>query len=773
VDDVRAGKNSGRDRTKSDGGGLREGFAAALDDLVNGSGHSLRTLGKKTGLAKSTIADALRGKHFPRLETVLKIVAACAGDETWWRAEWARVNVAPVDGERGKSAVPGWRHPVPRQLPAVADLVGRTRELAALTDQLDNADAGAGPVSITAISGMAGVGKTALALWWGAQVRERFPDGQLYLDLQGYGPGEPRQPDAALALALGSLGVPNAQIPGEEDERATLYRSLLADKKVLVVLDNAVSAEQVRPLVPASPGCVVVVTSRKELPSLVAGHGARRLPLDRLTEAEAVDLLGRVVGQDNTAAESGAAVEIARRCGCLPLALRVAGAHSAAGLSLAEIAEQLASARLDLLATADDDRTTNVRSVFSWSYHALPAEEARMFRLLGLHTGPDISVAAAAALAGLTTSAAARLLDGLTAANLVERTGKDRYRCHDLLHDYAREQAAADETAEDRDAAVRRVLDLYLHGADAADRVLSPHRLRAPVDPRDPGVPPLAFAGYDEALAWFDDERANLTAAARQAVAAGLPGTAWKIASAMSVYCFVRKPWPEWLASHETGLAAALRAGDPFGEAALRTGLGAAEYDRKRYEHAVDHLVRAQALWQRLDNLWGEAIAVNIMGSAYRDLGRYPDAVRCFRRALDIWPTIDAVWGKGVTLHNLGTTYRELGQPDDAVTWLTDSIAVRRELPDRYGEAWARHDLGVVHGECGRPGEAAAELRRALAIRHEIGDRHGAAQTLLELATLAQETGEPGTAAEHLRAALTIFTDLHDPRAEEVRARLG
>lgn len=355
----------------------------------------------------------------------------------------------------------------------------------------------------------------------------------------------------------------------------------------------------------------------------------------------------------------------------------------------------------------------------------------------------------------------------------MERSGKDRYRCHDLLHDYARERAVADETAGDRDAAVRRLLDLYLRGADAADRVLSPHRLRAPVDPSAPGEPPLAFAGYDEALAWFDDECSNLAGAVRQAFEAGLSGTAWKIASAMSVYCFVRKPWPEWLSSHETGLAAALRAGDAFGEAALRTGLGAAEYDLHRYASAVEHLDRAQELWQRSDNLWGEAVAVNIMGSAYRDLGRHTDAVTCFRRALDIWPRIEEVWGKGVTLHNLGTTYRELGQKEDAVSWLVSAIAVRRELPDPYGEAWARHDLGVVHGECGRHDEAAAEFTRALTIRHEIGDRHGAAQTLVELGKAAQETGEPDTAAGHLRAALAIYTDLHDPRAEEVRARLG
>jgi tetratricopeptide (TPR) repeat protein len=466
-------------------------------------------------------------------------------------------------------------------------------------------------------------------------------------------------------------------------------------------------------------------------------------------------------------------VEIARRCGCLPLALRVAGAHSTTTLSLAEVAEQLATAPLDLLATADDDHTTNVRGVFSWSYHALHAEEARMFRLLGLHPGPDVGLAAAAVLAGLTPSAAARLLDGLTAANLVERSGKDRYRCHDLLRDYARERVVADESAEDRDTALRRLLDMYLHGADAADRLVSPHRLRAPLDPPDPAVPILAFAGYDEALAWFDDERVNLTAAVRQAFEAGLSGTAWRIASAMSVYCFVRKPWPEWLASHETGLAAALRAGDAFGEAALRTGLGAAQYDLHRYESAVDHLDRARSLWRRSGNLWGEAIAVNIMGSAHRDLGRLTDAVTCFHWALEIWLRIDEVWGKGVTLHNLGTTYQKLGRREDAVTWLVGAIAVRRDLPDRYGEAWARHDLGVVHGECGRHDEAAAEFARALAIRHQIGDRHGAAQTLVELGKVARETGEPATAAEHLRAALAILTELDDPRAEEVRALLG
>jgi tetratricopeptide (TPR) repeat protein len=761
---------------------LRKQFANRLKQLTKTSGNTLASLQKKTALSKGAIHDALNGKRRSHLDTVIKIVKACDGDEVSWRVEWAELNRALDDArDTGNDEPPGqrptWQQPPPRQLPAaVADFVGRDSELDLLAEQLNRSTQGASIVAITSIGGTAGVGKTALALWWGNQVSDQFPDGQLYIDLRGHRPEPPRRSGEAVALVLGALGVPATRVPGDEDERAGLYRSLLAGKKMLVVLDNAASAEQVRPLLPNSPDCLVMVTSRIELPGLIAGNGARQIILDRLTPEEAVELLRRIVGQSRVDAEPDAAAEIARRCAYLPLALRVAAqrAMASSGFTLAEIVEQLTKARhhLDLLATPDNDQSMNVRVVFSWSYRALPTTSARMFRMLGLHAGPEISVPAAAALADVTAAEAEHLLEALAGVHLLERAGRSRYRFHDLLRDYAAEQAVEDETVSDRDAAVVRVLDTYLHTADAADRVLAPSRLRAPINPSQPVSHAVAFTSYPQALEWFDTERTNLTAAARQAAETGQDDIAWKIPVAMSVYCYVRKPWTDWIASHEIGLAAARRSREPFGEAAILTGLGAAEYERRQYQRAVDHLDQARSLWHDIDHQWGEAITLNILGSANRDLGRFKQAITCFDQALTIWPKINETWGKGVTLHNLGTTYRELGQPEDAVQWLHQAIEVRRAMPDRYGEAWALHDLGTIHAARHQFDDAIASFGQVLTIRREIGDRHGEAQTHYELGKAMHDRGSPEAGTEHLRQALTIFDDLHDPRAREVRARL-
>ncbi|HEX6354040.1 tetratricopeptide repeat protein [Actinophytocola sp.] len=750
-------------------------FADRLRELVNASGYSLRDLARKTRLSKSGVHDALDGEHFPSLEKVVKIVRVCAGDEKWWREKWAEVNAARRNKRApAESTEPGWRRPPPRQLPAtVADFVGRADEFEILTEQLKRSPHHRSPVVITSIEGTAGVGKTALAVWWGSRMTDRFPHGQLYVDLRGYGPGQPRRSGDAVAAFLGALGVPAAQVPGDEDERTALYRSLLAGKKTLVVLDNAASAEQVRPLLPGPSSCLVIVTSRDELPGLVASNGAQQIVLDRLAAPDAVELLRRIIGRDRVDAEPEAADEIARRCAYLPLALRVAAqrALSSQHLTLTEITSQLATAhdRLDLLATPDNDRTMNVRVVFSWSYQALPTGAARLFRLLGLHAGPEIGIPAAAALADITTTEAAELLEIISGAHLLDRVGEDRYRFHDLLHDYAAEQAVEDETAQDRAEAVLRVLETYLHAADAADKAFTPTRLRVPLDPSPRVREVPVFDTYAQAMEWFDLERTNLAAATRQAADAGNDDVAWKIPAAMSVYCYVRKPWEEWLTSHEIGLAAARRGHAPLGEAALLSGLGAASYELREHRAAVEHLEQAVALWRDLDHLWGEAIALNILGSAHRDLRQFEQAITCFQRALAIWPMIDQIWGKGVTLHNLGTTYRELGEFEQAVDWLSQSIEVRRAMPDRYGEGWALHDLGVVQTDLARFTDAITYFDQALTIRREIGDRHGEAQTHYELGKAAHATGDSTVAEEHLHDALTIFDDLHDPRAHEVK----
>jgi tetratricopeptide (TPR) repeat protein len=754
---------------QKDDGELKRRFAERLRKLSDRSGFSVRDLEKLTKLRKSTVHNALQGKYFPRQETVVKIVNACGGDAEWWRDEWAKVN------EARRKTDNQWRQPRPRQLPAmVADFVGRAGELDILAEQLAQVPS---TVVITSIAGTAGVGKTALALWWGHQVSDQFSDGQLYVDLRGHSPGQPRYAGDALAQLLSTLGVPAERVPGDEDERAGLYRSLLAGKNMLVVLDNAASPDQVRPLLPGSPGCLVVVTSRRELPGLVAGSGARQMVLDRLAPEDAIELLRRIIGRARVDAEPDAAVEIARHCAHLPLALRVAAqrALTSSRQTLTEIAEQLATTqhRLDLLATSDDDQSMNVRAVLSWSYRALSTGAARLFRLLGLHTGPEINIPTAAALAEVAGAEAEELLEVLAGAHLLERVGESRYRFHDLLRDYAAEQAAADETEPERGAAVRRMLDMYLHTADAADRTLTPNRLRAPIDTPRTSPDLTTFTTYGQALAWFDLERTNLTAAARQAVAAGRHDIAWKIPATMSVYCYIRKPWADWITSHEVGLTAARHCQEPFGEAAMLTGLGAAKHELRQFRQAVDHLQPARRLWQNIEHRWGEAITLNILGSAHRDLREFEQAVTCFEQALNIWSEIEHTWGKGVTLHNLGTTYRDLGQTENAISRLREAIAVRRAMPDQYGEAWALHDLGAIHAKLDHLDKAIDHLDQALALRHKIGDRHGEAQTRYELGKTLRTAGRPEAAREHLRQALSIFDELHDPRSHDVKAYLG
>ena len=351
---------------------------------------------------------------------------------------------------------------VPRQLPpAIPSLVGRAHELVTLTRILDEPTERSAAVVISVITGTAGVGKTALAVHWAHRVQGHFPDGQLYVNLRGYDPGPPMTPNQALDGFLRALDVPAGKIPASVAERAALYRSLLDGRRVLVILDNANTAEQVRPLLPGSPDCLAVVTSRSLLSGLVVRDGAHRVRLTPLPLAEAIVLLRQIIGAARVDAELNTAAKLARQCAYLPLALRIAAERVASHpcRTLADLTEELANERdrLDMLVAGDDD-TTAVRVVLSWSYQALPPETARVFRLLGLHVGPDISVPATAALASITTPRARQLLDFLTGVHLVEETGHDRYRFYDLLRLYAAERAATEETDHERDNAVRRLL---------------------------------------------------------------------------------------------------------------------------------------------------------------------------------------------------------------------------------------------------------------------------------------------------------------------------
>jgi DNA-binding SARP family transcriptional activator len=446
---------------------------------------------------------------------------------------------------------------VPRELPAgVAQFTGRTKELAALSALLDTSgDQKPGTVVISAIGGTAGVGKTALAVHWAHQAAGGFPDGQLYVNLRGYDLGQPVTSADALAGFLRSLGLASEDIPAAEADRAVRYRSLLAGRRMLVVLDNAGSAEQVRALLPGEPACAVLVTSRDALSGLVARDGARRLDLDLLPLQDAVSLLRTLIGAQ-VDAEPDAAAELASQCCGLPLALRVAAelAASCPAGSLASLASELADlrTRLDRLAAGGDPRS-DVRAVFSWSYRHLDADDARVFQLLGLHPGPDFEPFAVAALTGTTVQQARRSLDVLARAHLFHRASPGRYAMHDLLRGYARELTATQDTGREQRAALARLFDHYLYTAAAATDTLYPsarHRRPGfPVIPADRSGPPVADAV--SARAWLDAERPNLVAAVVCAAALGWPRLAGGLASVVFRCCDVGAYSSEAITIHD------------------------------------------------------------------------------------------------------------------------------------------------------------------------------------------------------------------------------
>jgi len=470
-------------------------FASYLRDLLIHAGKpDYAQMRRATGYGRSALSAAFAGKQLPTWQLVARLASFLGGDVEDARQRWATANKAPTgpgperDQPAGRAAnqtpaalayptQPGHCDLLsgPRQLPMdVPYFTGRASEITQLDGVLmtQTADDRPRAVVISAIDGTAGVGKTALAVHWAHQVQHRFPDGQLHINLRGYDAGPAVTPDEALNRFLRALGVSSARIPTELDERAALYRSLLVGRRMLILLDNAATSQQVRPLLPGSPGCQVVVTSRSSLSGLVVREGARRITLDALRPDDALVLLRQLIGPNRTDAERPAAAELARLCAFLPLALRIAAERAASSphTTLADLVRELTDEhhRLELLAT--DDEATTVRAVFSYSYGNLDPDHARAFRLLSLHPGPDISTPAAAALIGVSLTCARQLLDALRHAHLIESVSHDRYRFHDLLRLYATERANVEETEQDRTTAIRRVLSWYLHAADAADR---------------------------------------------------------------------------------------------------------------------------------------------------------------------------------------------------------------------------------------------------------------------------------------------------------------
>jgi DNA-binding SARP family transcriptional activator/tetratricopeptide (TPR) repeat protein len=680
-------------------------------------------------------------------------------------------------GETGDGAAgAGGPAVVARQLPAgPGQFTGRAAELAALDQMLGRAGRGepAGTVVISAIGGTAGVGKTALAIHWAHQAAQRFPDGQLYANLRGFDPcGIPVTAAETIRGFLDALGVPPAQIPPDPDAQAGLYRSLLAGRQMLIVLDNARDEHQVRPLLPGTPGCLVLITSRSQLTGLAATNSAHLLTLDVLTPAEATAMLTARLAPPH-AADPHPIAEIASLCAGLPLALAIAAARASArpGLALSALAAELRDTRLDALDTGDP--AASVQAVFSWSSRQLSPPAARLFRLLGLHPGPDITAPAAASLAATSHTQARHHLAELTRAHLLTEHTPGRYTLHDLLRVYATSQAHTTDSDTDRCDATGRILDHYLHTAAHAARLLNPAKELVALAPPRPGTGPEQPADYSQALAWFEVENQVLLAAVTLAAGSGLDTHAWQLPWAISPFLQSRGHWQETAATQRTALAAATRLGDTAVQAMSGRLLANACTQLGDHDQARGRYASSLALYQRLGNRLGEAKVHQGLGLLADRQGRYADALGHAEQALRLFRAIGDKRSKAEVLNFVGWCHGHLGDYHQARAFCGQALTLCAEIGNRWLEGYTWDSLGYAEHHLGNLAEATACFQRAVSIIRESGERFYEADTLTRLGDTRHAAGELAQARDAWQQALDILDDLHHPDAGQVRAKLA
>jgi DNA-binding SARP family transcriptional activator/tetratricopeptide (TPR) repeat protein len=666
--------------------------------------------------------------------------------------------------------------PRPAQLPAdLPSFSGRATELGRALDLIAEGRPPSTAVVCT-VDGTAGVGKTTLAVHWAHQVAERFPDGQLYVNLRGFDPtSSALDPADVLVSFLDALGVPANRVPSGLAAQSALYRSTLAGRAVLVVLDNARDAEQVRPLLPGTSGCLTIVTSRNRLAGLVAGEGAHPLTLDLLPAAEARRLLADRLGADRLSADAAAVAEIVARCAGLPLALAIVATRTAAhpGFALAAIAAELRDAQGGLEAFAGARAAIDTRAVFSWSYRALTPPAALLFRALGLHPGPDLAAPAAASLVAVTVVAARALLAELTEAHLISEAAPGRYALHDLLRGYAAELGVGVDPSADRLAARYRLLDHYLHSADAADRQLEPVRDRITLDPARPGVVALRIADRAQALAWFAAEHAALRAAVSHAADTGLDAHAWQLTWAMQQYFSWRVSWHEWISTQQLALDAVLRSTNLEGQAYTRCGLGRAYTRLGRDGQARVEYQRGLDLYVELGDRVGQARTHLNLGAAVHRLGDPDTSLDHARGAQDLYRSIGDRVNEARALNNVGYAQAARGEHRLALECCQQALTIHQEIDDRHGMANAWDSLGYIHHRLAEHDRAVVCFQKALEEFRALGDRNLEGDTLLHLGEAHRDAGDDPAARAAWGLALAIFEDLEHPAAARARALLG
>lgn len=660
----------------------------------------------------------------------------------------------------------------PRQLPAPPPhFAGRAAEMDALGRMLD----GTAGVLVSVIGGSAGVGKTALALRFAHQVSERFPDGQLYVNLRGFDPvGPPVTPADAIGGFLTALGVDPRRIPADLAASAALYRSLAASRRLLILLDNARDAEQVRPLLPGGDGCLVLVTSRSRLTGLVASEGAQPLALDLLSEDGARQLLDLRLGTARTHAEPEALTELITLCARLPLALSIAAALAVIRptLTITALVAELRDARGRLNALDTRDAASSVRAVFSWSLADVSPAAGALFRLVGVHAGPDISAPAAASLAGVPLAEVERALQELLCVRLIEEQIPGRFTFHDLLRAYAAEQAAQHDSLAVRRAGVLRVLDHYVHTAHAADRLLIPARDPIRLDAPAAGSHPEVPAGREQALAWFQREHRVLLAAVRTAAEEGFGTHAWQLAWAMTTFLDRQGHWADLTAVQGAALVAAERAEDLLGRAHARRQLGRVRISAGSYAAAEPYLLRAIAEFSQAGDRVAAARTRLDVAQALEGQCLYQDAIAHALRALGEFRAAGHQTGQARALNGIGWCYAQLGSHEQSLTYCQQALDLHRERGYRGGEAATLDSLGYAHHHLGNDADAVECYRRSIAISQEEGDRYGEADGLSHLGDVFGDSGEMDEAYELWRRALLILTELGHPGAKAVQLKL-
>lgn len=654
----------------------------------------------------------------------------------------------------------------PAQIPARAGhFTGRAAELSDLDDVLTGDEP-----PIVVISGPAGMGKTSLAVQWAAGIAARFPDGQLFLDLRGHDPEQAIGAGQALAHLLRALDVPEDRIPAGESARSALYRTLLHARRCVVLVDNAGTVDDVLPLVPGSDTTLLVVTSRRSLTGLVARYAVRHLVLDALDTASSVALLGKVLGRSRVAREPDAIARLARVCAGMPLALRIAAARLVGepARSAAELADELSRARLDGFAVEGDART--VRAVLASAYHPLSPGAARMLRLLGTVPTPTVSGRLGAALTDLPAGTGRAVLGELSGAHLVIGAGEDRYRFHDLIREFARDRAAAEEP--DPGAIAGRLFDWYLFIADEANRLVNPDRDAVKPTFRFP-LPPLPFpAGRHEATAFLESERDGFLPVVQHARDQGRPTDAWHLVYLLTSFYEVSGHWTERVELCRAGLAAARDTGDRAAEAEMLRALGVAYYMTRRLTEAVETNLTALGVVREIGDLAGEGHVLNNLANAYAELRRFDEAVPVFREAGERATAAGNRIGVALSQRNLGHALVRMGRAAESLAPLVAALAIFDDIGNARLRAGTLDTLGEAHRDLGRHADALRDFAEAIAISREIGDRWLEWELLRDCGITHLAAGDPAAALDHFGQSLAVTRAVHDRNGEAIALEL-